>query len=315
MDGRRLLAASIGCLLMVTAAAARVPDDPLADVERLYASAAFEEALAALGRVSGQVDVNQVDEYRALCFLGLDRTRDAEAAVERLVMRHRSSTYDLDSRPPKFVTLYRAVKKRTLPVAAMALYGAATASFEGGQFLSAAAQFKELLDLLSDPDEAGRLGDMRVLAAGFSKLTEQRLAEVNRPAPPPVAAPTPAPAPASSTLQALYLVPNSSKVTPQGSRVVYEAKDLDVIPPTIVDQRMPAWIPPNPVFAYRMYRGTLEVVVGEDGAVESRAMSEPAFPSYDRELLDVARRWKYTPAIKDGRPVKYRKVIAVTLGG
>ena len=309
MDGRRLLAASIGCLLMVTAAAARVPDDPLADVERLYASAAFEEALAALGRVSGQVDVNQVDEYRALCFLGLDRTRDAEAAVERLVMRHRSSTYDLDSRPPKFVTLYRAVKKRTLPVAAMALYGAATASFEGGQFLSAAAQFKELLDLLSDPDEAGRLGDMRVLAAGFSKLTEQRLAEVNRPAAPP------APAPASSTLQALYLVPNSSRVTPQGSRVVYEAKDLDVIPPTIVDQRMPAWIPPNPVFAYRMYRGTLEVVVGEDGAVESRAMSEPAFPSYDRELLDVAQRWKYTPAIKNGRPVKYRKVIAVTLGG
>ena len=83
----------------------------------------------------------------------------------------------------------------------------------------------------------------------------------------------------------------------------------------LVDQRMPVWIPPNPVFAYRMYRGTLEVVVGEDGAVESRAMSEPAFPSYDRELLDVAQRWKYTPAIKDGRPVKYRKVIAVTLGG
>ena len=93
------------------------------------------------------------------------------------MLRHRSSTYDLDSRPPKFVALYRAVKKRTLPVAAMALYGAATASFEGGQFLSAAAQFKELLDLLSDPDEAGRLSDMRVLAAGFSKLTEQRLAE------------------------------------------------------------------------------------------------------------------------------------------
>lgn len=307
MDGRRLLAASIGCLLMVTAAAARVPDDPLADVERLYASAAFEEALAALGRVSGQVDVNQVDEYRALCFLGLDRTRDAEEAVERLVMRHRSPTYDLDSRPPKFATLYRAVRKRTLPTAAMSLYGAATASFEGGLFLSAAAQFKELLDLLSDPDEAGRLGDIRVLAAGFSKLTEQRLAEVNRPAPPP--------APASNILQALYLAPNSSRVTPQGSRVVYEAKDLDVIPPTIVDQRMPVWIPPNPVFAYRMYRGTLEVVVGEDGAVESRAMSEPAFPSYDRELLGVAQRWKYTPAIKDGRPVKYRKVIAVTLGG
>jgi hypothetical protein len=307
MDGRRFLAVSIGCLLMVTAATARVPDDSLADVERLYASAAFEDALAALGRVSGQVDANQVDEYRALCFLGLNRTQDAEEAVERLVMRHRSPTYDLDSRPPKFVTLYRAVKTRTLPAAAMALYGSATASFEGGQILSAAAQFKELLVLLSDPEEAGRLGDMRVLAAGFSRLIEQRLAEVDPPAPPP--------SPARNTLQARYLAPNSSRVTPQGSRVVYEAEDLDVIPPMLIDQRMPAWIPPNPVFAYRMFHGTLEVVVGEDGAVESRTMSEPAFPSYDQELLDAARRWKYTPATKDGRAVKYRKVIAVTLGG
>jgi len=308
MDGRHFLAVSIGCLLMVTGATARVPDDPLADVERLYASAAFEDALDALGRVSGQVDADQVDEYRALCFLGLNRTRDAEEAVERLVMRHRAPTYDLDSRPPKFVTLYRAVKKRTLPAAAMALYASATASFERGQFLSASGQFKELLDLLSDPEEIGRLGDMRVLAAGFSKLSEQRIAEVSHP-------PAPPPPPERNALQALYLAPNSSRVTPQGSRVVYDAEDPDVIPPMIIDQQMPVWIPPNPVFAYRRFHGTLEVVVGEDGAVESRTLSEPVFPSYDRELVNASQRWKYTPALKDGRPVKYKKVITVTLGG
>ena len=100
-----------------------------------------------------------------------------------------------------------------------------------------------------------------------------------------------------------------------GSRVVYDSEDLGVIPPTIINQQMPAWIPPNPAFAYRMFHGTLEVIVDEDGAVESRTMSEPAFPSYDRDLLNTAQRWKYTPAIKDGRPVKYRKVITVTLGG
>ena len=111
MDGRRFLAVSIGWLLSVTAATAQVPDDPLADVERLYASAAFEDALAALERVSGHVDANQIDEYRALCFLGLNRPRDAEKAVERLVMRNGSSTFDLDSRPPKFANLYRAVQE------------------------------------------------------------------------------------------------------------------------------------------------------------------------------------------------------------
>ena len=144
MAGRRFLAVSIGFLLTVAVATAQGPDNPLADVERLYASAAFEDALAALGRVSGQVDANQVDEYAALCFLGLNRTRDAEKAVERLVMRLRSSTYDLDSRPPKFVTLYRDVKRRTLPDAAISLYGSAQASFEGEQFVSASAQFKDL---------------------------------------------------------------------------------------------------------------------------------------------------------------------------
>jgi len=306
MDGRRFLAVSIGCLLTMTAATAQVPADPLADVERLYASAAFEDALAALGRVSGQADANQVDEYRALCFLGLNRTRDAEEAVERLVMRRRSSPYDLASHPPKFVTLYRAVKKRTLPTAAMALYSSATASFEGGQFVTASAQFKELLVMLSDPEEAGRLGDLRVLADGFSKLSEQRLVDVSPPAPQPPRPPVPQPPPAGNVLAASFV---------RSSKAVYGSEDLDVIPPVIVDQRMPAWIPPNPILAPRMFHGTLEVIVGEDGAVASRTMLEPAFPSYDWDLLNAAQRWKYRPATRDGRPVKYRKVIAVTIGG
>ena len=315
MDGRRFLAVSLGCLFSVTTAAAQAPADPLTDVDRLYASAAFEEALDALGRVSGQVDANQIDEYRALCFLGLNRTRDAEEAVERLVMRRRSSTYDLANHPPKFVTLYREVKKRTLPKAAMALYSSATASFEGGQFATASGQFKELLLLLSDPEEAGRLGDLRVLADGFSRLSEQRLVDISPPPLPPPGPVAPPPPPAGPTLVALYLAPNSSRVTPVGSRVVYDSEDLGVTPPVSIDQRMPAWIPPHPVLAYRTFRGTLEVIVDEDGAVESRTMSEPAFPSYDRELLDAAEGWKYKPAIKDGRPVKYRKLITVTLGG
>jgi len=204
------------------------------------------------------------------------------------------------------VTLYRAVKKRTLPTAAMALYSSATASFEGGQFVTASAQFKELLVTLSDPEEAGRLGDLRVLADGFSKLSEQRLVDVSPPAPQPPRPPVPQPPPAGNALPASFV---------RSSKAVYGSEDLDVIPPVIVDQRMPAWIPPNPILAPRMFHGTLEVIVGEDGAVASRTMLEPAFPSYDWDLLNAAQRWKYRPATRDGRPVKYRKVIAVTIGG
>ena len=72
MNKRGFVAMTTGCLLMATVAAAQGADDPLADVERLYASAAFEDALAALGGISGPVDADRVDEYRALCFLGAE---------------------------------------------------------------------------------------------------------------------------------------------------------------------------------------------------------------------------------------------------
>lgn len=298
MDGQRYLAVSIGCLLAVTAATAQAPDDPLAGVKRLYASAFYEDALVALEQVSGETDANQIDEYRALCFLGLDRIRDAEQALERLVMRSPSSMYDLASHPPKFVTLYRAVRKRTLPIAAAVLYRSAKANFERGELVTASAQFKQVLVLLSDAEDATMVGDLRMLADGFSRLSEQRPADVSPPAPPPL--------PPENVLAAS---------SPKRSKGVYGSEDLDVIPPVIIDQRMPAWIPRSPFLASRMFHGTLEVIVGEDGAVESRIMSEPTFPSYDWELLNAAKQWRYRPATRDGWPVKYRKVIAVTLGG
>ena len=334
MDGRRFLAVLIGCLLTASTLAAQVPGGLLADVERLYAAAAFEDALAALDRISGQADADQVDEYRALCFVGLDRTRDAEEAVERLVMRKRGSAYDLASQPPKFVALYRAVKKRILPAVALALYGSAKASFERGQFVIAAAQFKELLVMLSDPEDAETLGDLRVLADGFSRLSEARLADVSPPArqPPPAenaalaspagnapaALPTgiaPAALPAGDALAAPPAGNPRAVSASKPSIVVYGSEDLDVIPPAIIDQRMPAWIPPHPLLATQRFRGILEIIIGVDGAVESRIMSEPAFPFYDRDLLNAAQQWRYLPATRNGRPVKYRKVITVTLGG
>ena len=262
MDARRYLAVFILFLLAAMVAAAQAPDDPLTDVKRLYASASYEDALAALGRVGGQADANQIDEYRALCYLGLNRPQDAEQVVERLVMRNGSSSYDFNDASPKFVTLYRAVKKRTLPLAATALYVSAKTSFENAQFAPAAAQFKELLVLLSDPEAAATLGDLKLLAEGFSRLSDQRLADVTPPAhqPPPAA----------------VAVEASPRTPPRG---VYGSDDLDVIPPAIIDQRMPAWIPTGPFLATRVMHGTLEVVVAEDGTVESRMMSEPVFPS------------------------------------
>jgi TonB family protein len=57
--------------------------------------------------------------------------------------------------------------------------------------------------------------------------------------------------------------------------------------------------------------GLLEVVIDESGRVEAARLSRGIHPVYDAQLLAAARRWEYTPATKDGKPVRYRKVIEI----
>ena len=59
-------------------------------VERLYSSAAYEDALAALDTVDVAGDGERIEsaEYRILCLLGMGERERAEAAIEKLVMSH-----------------------------------------------------------------------------------------------------------------------------------------------------------------------------------------------------------------------------------
>jgi hypothetical protein len=97
-------------------------------------------------------------------------------------------------------------------------------------------------------------------------------------------------------------------------RDVYDERDADVVPPVAIDQRMPAWNAPR-AFQRGTFRGLLEIVIDENGAVTAGAMRQPAHPLYDDVLLSATRRWAYYPAMREGRPVQYRKLIVVTLHG
>ena len=59
--------------------------------------------------------------------------------------------------------------------------------------------------------------------------------------------------------------------------------------------------------------GKLEVVIDESGAVESVAMTGPVSNTYDRLAITAAKTWKFKPATVDGKPVKFRKVVQVTI--
>ena len=72
-------------------------------------------------------------------------------------------------------------------------------------------------------------------------------------------------------------------------------------------------MPATPGLASRSGRGILEVVVSEKGEVESSNLRQSVNPVYDKLILSASRNWKYQPAMRDGQPVKYLKVIQITL--
>ena len=60
-------------------------------------------------------------------------------------------------------------------------------------------------------------------------------------------------------------------------------------------------------------QGAVEVVINEAGAVERVVMRGSLGKRYDRLVLETARQWKYEPALVDGTPVKFRKVVQITV--
>jgi len=64
-------------LLVLTAVVARADDDPLTTAKSLYQSASYQDALTALSNLPSSANQDEADKYRALCFLGLNRTHDA----------------------------------------------------------------------------------------------------------------------------------------------------------------------------------------------------------------------------------------------
>jgi TonB family protein len=97
---------------------------------------------------------------------------------------------------------------------------------------------------------------------------------------------------------------------------VYGPDDADVTAPIVIDQTLPAWIPPlalSVLLKDRTFHGVLNLVVDEEGAVASAEIAQRSFLWYDEQLLKAARQWRYRPAIKGSHAVKYRRVIDYTL--
>jgi hypothetical protein len=95
------------------------------------------------------------------------------------------------------------------------------------------------------------------------------------------------------------------------AKAIYSRVDADVQPPVMLYPQMP---PPLIVgTASEGIVNSMELVIATDGSVERvRLVSEPRRMA-DMMLLSGAKLWRFSPAVKDGEPVRYRTTLSWTV--
>jgi tetratricopeptide (TPR) repeat protein len=262
----------------------------------LYASAAYEDALSVLNRVPEASrppeEARTIAQYRAFCLLALGRTSEAERAIEAVISREPTYRPAANDVSPRVRAAFAEVRRRMLPSIIQQKYGQAKEAFDKKDYEKAAAGFAQVLEVMNDPDApSAQLTDLRTLAGGFRDLAARAAA----PPPPPPVAPVPVAAPAPPT--------------PPAPPRIYTAADGDVVPPTIVRQELP----PFPGQLPMQRSGAIEVTINQDGIVEFAVMRQTVSTAYDNLAIAAAKTWRYKPAMVNGAPVKFKKVIQVTV--
>jgi len=291
----------VACLLLCATRAVDTQQPEALDAAReLYATAAYDEALASLDRLAdarggSDRDRATIDQYRALCLVALNRPEEASAAVESMVRHDPLYSPAQDDISPRTRQVFQQVQRRLLPTIAQERYARAKATYEEGRAPEAIAEFDGVLAVLDVIDGAGDtpplMSDLRVLAMGFRQLAYAAARSAAAPDAPP-----------------------QSDASPPGVKNDSGAAgrwEFMVTPPVTLRQDVPAWprdVPfPNPAVA------VIEVVIGPDGRVQQARLQKTLHPRYDELLLATARNWTYRPALRDGQPTPFVKAVRVEL--
>ena len=287
--------ASALCLAFVPVA--RADDDPLGRAKELYRSAAYDEALGILDTISTTAasDNPEVNEFRVFCLVALDRKEEARSAITALITADPSYQLSETQASPRVRAVFKDVRQALLPSLVQRAYADAKAAFDRKD-AEATAQFEHVLTLLHDPDlgASPELKDLGVVAAAFRDLSAARETAAASAKPPAPAAP----ANGNGTAEAAGKPPEPP---------VYRDGEPNLTPAIAISQTMPtAQLPER-----RLWTGAIELLIDETGKVISAQMATPIYGPYDRQLMQAALNWKYRPALKNGAPARYIKIINV----
>ena len=266
------------------------------DAKRFYESADYEEALKVLDSTPAARRNPEASAYRVFCLVALGRSEEAKAEVEAIVRQDPLFRVSGAQVSPRLRSFFDEARKPLLPDAARQTYTAAKAAFDRKDWATALEGFDRAMSLLGEMgDMAPGIADLRFLATNFRDLAK---AAIEPPKPP---APEPAP------------VKPEPKAPPKPVEPeIYGVQHPTVKRPVSLSKTMPDWRPVG-VEERMVFEGVLEVIVNEQGRVDSARMLRPAHPRYDAELLKSVTTWTFRPATKDGVAVKYRYAMAISL--
>jgi tetratricopeptide (TPR) repeat protein len=277
--------------------AASGSDDTLVRAKSLYAAAAYDEALAVLDQLQHAApaeDSTSIAEYKVFCLLALDRRDEARQNIAGILRNNPLYLPSADQASPRVQSIFRDVRRQSLPKIVVERYTAAKTAFERKD-ARAVQQFDEVLALLDDHDldQTSTLIDLRAVASAFRDLARAVAAS----------------GPSLADVKPAQLETLPREPLPD---IIYTAADADVTPPVTQSQRMPMWRP-SPLEAVQEFRGALRLLIDESGAVISATMPATTRAAYDQLLMRAARDWKFLPAQRRGTPVRYLKVIEIQL--
>ena len=273
-------------------AASAAAQDGLSRARDLYESAAYEDALVELGRLKNDASasaVPEIERYRALCLMALNRGSEADKVIESLVINDPLYQPATAEASPRVRTAFNSVRQRVLPGLARQLYIDAKALFDRKAYPEAVEALERTVKVIDTVDGAQKaeLADLRVLAVGFLELGR---ASVTRPAAPTI---TTAPAPVQP--------PSPAAPLPLTSDLAVIKQDLPPLPFSLASA------------GKQEYRGLIEVQIDLAGNVTDARMLQPVHALYDVMLLKAAREWRYEPPRIGGQPTASRKRVEIVL--
>jgi TonB family protein len=193
------------------------------------------------------------------------------------------------------------------------VYARAKLAYERKAYDEAVAGFGQVIVLLDDPDlvlDGGPRADMRLVAKAFEDLAKAAST------PPPSAPPPGAPAPVGAVGIEGTAAPGGLAAA-AGARggaapdPLYDGASKDVTPP--VPERTDVRIPDSLKRSLPTGDVVVELVVSATGTVESVTVRQSPDAVFGALVARAVMDWRYRPASRAGKPVRYRLMTKVVV--